>query len=310
MKKFVLCNSDTLAIPVILKLKEMKVLAGLGITKKAESLLRPQLMALKLDVPLLTLTRENWVLQLRDRLKRRDVDSVWVLTFPWKIPNELLEIPEKGILNFHFGLLPKYKGADPIFWQFKKQEGEGGVTVQVMNKFLDGGPIIFQEKNPIIPGETYGFYCQRLGQFTAGILEKILTIQKHKRYQYLNPDIPEGETEITTKPTEKDFIISFQTQSANQIEWLVNATNPKYGGAVATIGEYRLNILEVTPVTMETEITVAPGTIVHADIVYGLVVACADRNCLRITISRMGSYGYVSGIKLFNMGFREGHRFD
>ena len=83
---------------------------------------------------------------MQEIILEQGIDCVFVLTFPWKIPEELFNLAPKGFINFHYALFPKYKGADPIFWQIKNNEKEGGLTIHIMNSELDEGPIILHEK--------------------------------------------------------------------------------------------------------------------------------------------------------------------
>ena len=69
-----------------------------------------------------------------------------------------------------------------------------------------------------------------------------------------------------------------------------------------------MRILEVTPVSLEQAAQAEPGQIVHADVVYGVVVACINNEYLRITVVNTAE-GYMSGVKLFNLGFLPGQRF-
>ncbi len=306
MKIFVLCNSDSLALPVIHKLNADGKLSGVGIVKKAQNLLLPKLSYLNLAFEPIVLNRMNWVETLKGMLNSTDTETVWVLTFPWKIPIQLLNVPKYGFINFHFGILPKYKGADPIFWQFKNLEEEGGVTVHLMNEAIDEGPVLLQEKMRVMPGENYGLHCMRLGQFSVGFIENIQNLQLSDHQRFI--ELPAGDTVIEIKPKESDLEILWNEYSAHQIECLVNASNPSYGGARTKMNETEIRVLEVTPVTLDKKIEAKPGQIVFADSIYGVVVSCADKECIRITIAHTGE-GYMSGVKLFNLGFTTGHRF-
>lgn len=57
---------------------------------------------------------------------------------------EILRIPEKGITNLHYGMLPKYGGCDTIPHAILNGEIEIGVTLHFMDKNFDSGKIIFQ----------------------------------------------------------------------------------------------------------------------------------------------------------------------
>lgn len=288
-------------------LKERGLLVGVGIVKANANALMPALSNLGIKrKDCLVLDRTSWVKQMKDVLVKSKIDTVWVLTFPWLLPASLLEIPPKGFINFHFGLLPKYRGIDPVFWQIKNQEESGGITVHLMTEEVDAGPVIHQEHTMLMAGENYGLHCQRIGGLAPSLVDKILEALSSKAQQYQL--IEKAEKHFDWKPNKKDLTINWKTQTAESIEWLVNATNPKYGGAWTVMGQFELRILEVTPVTMETKIEAEPGQIVYADVIYGLVVACFGGDFLRITIAKTAE-GYMSGVRLFNLGFVKGHRF-
>jgi len=63
--------------------------------------------------------------------------------------DELLALPSCGCLNLHTGKLPKYRGLMPLFWAMCNGESEVGVTVFLMDKGIDTGPILRQETFPL-----------------------------------------------------------------------------------------------------------------------------------------------------------------
>jgi methionyl-tRNA formyltransferase len=50
---------------------------------------------------------------------------------------ELLAIPSHGGVNIHGGLLPQYRGANPIRWALLNEETETGVTMHAMTAACD-----------------------------------------------------------------------------------------------------------------------------------------------------------------------------
>ncbi|WP_420387529.1 methionyl-tRNA formyltransferase [Roseivirga sp.] len=307
MNILVLTNSDILSGPTLKYLLETNQLGGVGFVQSSERQVLPMLEGLGLGSDhTLSLKREDWVKVMTRFIEERQIQSVWVLTFPWIIPSKLLEISDLTFVNFHFGLLPKYKGADPIFWQLKNREQEGGVTIHLMSEQVDEGPILLQKKLRIIPGENYGLHCKRLGETNKEYLDELFEKLNEKDQSFLT--LESEEALFDRKPSEQDLSINWSQQSAEEIEWLVNAANPKYQGARTSIAGIEIRILEVTPVNMEQSVEANPGQIVHADVVYGIVVACRDQEYLRITVVQT-SEGYLSGVKLFNLGFLAGHSF-
>ena len=83
-------------------------------------------------------------------------DTLWVMTYPWKIPTSVLDRMEYGVFNFHYARLPQYRGPNPIFWQIRNRESVGGISVYRMDEGWDTGPMAFFEEVPIYPEDNYG----------------------------------------------------------------------------------------------------------------------------------------------------------
>ncbi len=65
-----------------------------------------------------------------------------VLDFGMIIPSDVIDLFPKGILNSHFSLLPKYRGADPIRTAILNGDKTSGVTIIRITPGLDDGPIL------------------------------------------------------------------------------------------------------------------------------------------------------------------------
>lgn len=69
-----------------------------------------------------------------------------VIDYGQFLPNALLEIPERGVLNMHPSLLPRLRGPSPIRSAILNNEKETGVTVMLVDAEMDHGPIVAQKK--------------------------------------------------------------------------------------------------------------------------------------------------------------------
>lgn len=58
------------------------------------------------------------------------------------IPQNILDIPEKGSLNVHPSLLPQYRGASPLQSAILADDQKTGVTIIQMDALMDHGPIV------------------------------------------------------------------------------------------------------------------------------------------------------------------------
>jgi methionyl-tRNA formyltransferase len=83
-------------------------------------------------------------------------------------PDSLVKIPQKGTIQYHPSLLPKYRGPSSINWPIIKGEQKTGLTIFRPTEGLDEGPVILQKETPIGPDDTLGsLYFERL--FPMGV---------------------------------------------------------------------------------------------------------------------------------------------
>lgn len=308
MKINIICNIDTLAVGTILHLQEHGQLGKVYLLDKNLNLLKPSLTSSGVKPENITLlSSADWKMQLTESLTIQPVDMVWVFGFPWVIPTTVCQIPRLGFFNFHYGAFPDYKGADPIFWQIRNQDSAAGLVVHQLTEELDGGPVVYNENIPIVPGENNAMYSLRAGFTTPGLIPKIFAAIEAGNY------IPQTQSEpgpYFKRPSHEQRCINWAEQDADEIEALINACNPYYGGASTFLRGQEIKILEVSPVDLNdnNQSGVEPGTIVYADAVYGVIVACKQQQFLRINILSARE-GYLSGIRLFALGIKGGDRF-
>jgi len=83
-------------------------------------------------------------------------------------PQEFVNIPKKGTIQYHPSLLPKYRGPSSINWPIIRGDANTGLTIFRPNDGLDEGPVILQKETPISPDDTLGtVYFDRL--FPMGV---------------------------------------------------------------------------------------------------------------------------------------------
>lgn len=61
------------------------------------------------------------------------------------IPQSVIDIPQKGVLNVHPSLLPRFRGASPVKSQILEDEKNVGTTVMKIDAKMDHGPILAQK---------------------------------------------------------------------------------------------------------------------------------------------------------------------
>ncbi len=83
-------------------------------------------------------------------------------------PQEFVNIPRHGTIQYHPSLLPKYRGPSSINWPISQGEVETGLTIFRPTDGLDEGAIILQKRTPISENDTLGtVYFDRL--FPMGV---------------------------------------------------------------------------------------------------------------------------------------------
>jgi len=89
------------------------------------------------------------------QLENLNADLQIVVAFRM-LPEIVWKMPRLGTFNLHASLLPQYRGAAPINWAIINGESESGLTTFFLDKQIDTGEIIFNEKILIRPDETLG----------------------------------------------------------------------------------------------------------------------------------------------------------
>ena len=158
-----------------------------------------------------------------DDLKIFEADVYVVAAFGQILPQRVLDIPEYGSINVHASLLPRWRGAAPIYAAIRAGDTETGITIMKMDAGLDTGPMLKALSVPIAPDETAQTLHDKLAQLGAELLIETLA-------GYLNGAIqPQAQPEdgVTYAPqiSKEEGEIDW-THAAEDIERLVRAFTP------------------------------------------------------------------------------------
>lgn len=103
-------------------------------------------------------------------------DLIIVIAFGQKVGAELVNLPQKGAINVHASLLPKYRGAAPINWAIINGETKTGNSIITLADKMDAGQILSQAETEIAPNDTAGSLHDRLAHLAAPLL--LVTVEK------------------------------------------------------------------------------------------------------------------------------------
>jgi len=71
------------------------------------------------------------------------------------IKPEVFSLAPRGAINIHTGITPEYRSADPIFWALYHGEPDKvGVTIHYIDRGIDTGAIIHQERVPVFADDS------------------------------------------------------------------------------------------------------------------------------------------------------------
>ncbi len=90
------------------------------------------------------------------------------------LPQSLIDAFAKGVLNIHYSLLPKYRGASPVESALLHGETGTGVAIQRMVYELDAGDILALKEVSIEPTETTRELRPRLIEEGAELIMEVL----------------------------------------------------------------------------------------------------------------------------------------
>jgi len=106
--------------------------------------------------------------EAKNALKALNVElgvMAYVLQFA---PQDFVNIPQRGTIQYHPSLLPKYRGPSSINWPIARGDTKTGLTIFRPTDGLDEGPVIMQKETAIGPDDTLGtVYFDRL--FPLGV---------------------------------------------------------------------------------------------------------------------------------------------
>ncbi len=126
--------------------------------------------------------REAYTGELVQRLRAHDVELVAMAGFGTVLAGLMFEAWPGRVLNTHPALLPAFKGWHAVEEALAAGVQETGCTVHVATAAVDDGPILAQEKVPVLPGDTAQSLHERIKaverriypQAIAGLLASLL----------------------------------------------------------------------------------------------------------------------------------------
>lgn len=153
-------------------------------------------------------------------------DVFVVVSYGKILPQWLLDLPKKGVINVHGSLLPRWRGASPIQAAIAAGDTMTGVTIMKMDAEMDHGPILAKAEEDILLDDTGGSLHDKLAGLGAALLPETLFAYLEGRLEPREQDHALATScKILTRDDGKlDF-----SKTAQELERQIRAYNPRPG---------------------------------------------------------------------------------
>jgi len=107
-------------------------------------------------------SREAWGDELLDQLRQWGADLVILSGFMRLLPPRVVESLSPALINTHPAFLPEFPGAHAVRDAVAAGVHETGASVIVVDGGVDTGPILAQQRIPVLPDDTEGRLHDRI----------------------------------------------------------------------------------------------------------------------------------------------------
>ena len=193
------------------------------------------------------------------------------------LPAWTLALPQRGCLNIHASLLPRWRGAAPIQRAIAAGDAETGITLMQMDAGLDTGAMLAVATVAIAPDDTAASLLPRLSALGAQLTVQTLAGALPSGV----PQPPDGIS-YADKIDKSEALIDWRAP-AEQIERRLRAFDPFPGAHFVLAGQaiklWRASLVDAMPGL--------PGQVLYAD---GgrCVVACGQGALALQSLQRPG----------------------
>ncbi len=193
---------------------------------------------------------------IQEEIKKLNPDIIIVVAFGMLLPEAVLGIPRLGCINIHPSLLPKWRGAAPIQRSIEAGDIETGVTIMQLDKGMDTGDILLQEKMALNNTENSFEAHNLLSQLGATLLLKTLDLFENKKIKLIKQN---NQAATHAKKIEKSEAIINWKKSALEINNKIRAFNP-WPICTANFQNQLIKIFEAAALNQKTN--ALPGTLI------------------------------------------------
>lgn len=177
-----------------------------------------------------------------DQIREWAPEVIVVMAYGQILPQKLIDLPERAIINLHASLLPKYRGASCIQAAIRNGDAETGWSVIHVVKKLDAGNVLLREPFAIKDGETGGELHDRLAVAGPSACRAALTMLEAGE---VPGEVQEEALQTYAPKLLRDHGLLDWSAPAEELERMIRAYHP-WPGTFSRLGGKRLKVFPAT----------------------------------------------------------------
>lgn len=210
-----------------------------------------------------------------DELSKIPFDLGVVVAYGKIFRPNFIALPKLGLLNVHFSLLPKLRGAAPVQQALIQGYTQTGVSTFWIQEGMDDGPLFLQKELNIAPQENAKTLFEKLTALGLDALKETIVSTENGRV-IRTPQ--QGAPTLAPMLQKEDALLRLTQLTAtdlhNRVRGLACGPKPKVPFLHNGQTEW-LQVLHTGPVS-SADNTLAPGTVLTIERGHGILVKCKE----------------------------------
>ncbi len=118
--------------------------------------------------------RDAWGDAMLEQIQQWQPDLVVLSGFMKLFPSRVVDALSPNLINTHPAYLPEFPGAHGVRDALAAGVTETGASVIIVDNGMDSGPVIAQERVPVLPGDTEASLHERIKPVERRLLERVI----------------------------------------------------------------------------------------------------------------------------------------
>lgn len=153
-------------------------------------------------------------------------DVICIAGYPWLLRGDIAASPPALTLNVHAALLPRHRGALPLFWIYHADDRETGVTVHAVTERADAGDVLGQESYPLPRGYPVEELNRLNADHGAQLLRRVLADVAGGRITMMPQD--EANATLAPRVAAGSAMVDFTTWEVERVWHFLAGLFPRF----------------------------------------------------------------------------------